>query len=86
MTRAGDHREAERLAVLRRIDFQAVKPVFDRLCRLARRATGAPYAFVGLMEAEQLWLAGAAEADDHWIARRGPSTRRSRPISPTSRR
>ncbi|HYD46132.1 MAG TPA: ATP-binding protein [Phenylobacterium sp.] len=59
-----DGREAQRLAALRRIDFQAVKPAFDRLCRLARRATGAPYAFVGLMEADQLWICDDGATDD----------------------
>ena len=62
-------REAERLAALRRIDFQVVRPAFDRLCRLARRATGAPYAFVGLMEEDRLWLAGVEEPGDHSIPR-----------------
>ncbi|MCC7269032.1 MAG: response regulator [Caulobacteraceae bacterium] len=58
-------REAQRLTALRRIDFQVVKPAFDRLRRLACRATGAPYAMVGLMEADELSVMSDEPDDVH---------------------
>jgi PAS domain S-box-containing protein len=69
MSAATDARETRRLEALRRIEFEDARPMFDRICGLVRRATAAPFAFVGLMEADRLLLAGVEEDGDHVVPR-----------------
>ncbi|MDP1630696.1 MAG: ATP-binding protein [Caulobacter sp.] len=50
--------DAARVAEIRSLDLNALKPVIDRVTRLARRASGAPYAYVLLVEEDHVWQCG----------------------------
>ena len=52
--------EALRLAELRSIDLTALRPVIDRVTRLARGAADAPFAYVSLIEDGRVWMSGFA--------------------------
>jgi PAS domain S-box-containing protein len=50
--------DALRLAELRALDLAALRPVIDRVTRLARSAADAPIAYVVLVEEDHVWTSG----------------------------
>ncbi|MBI5940284.1 MAG: PAS domain S-box protein [Caulobacterales bacterium] len=58
-----------RLAEIRSLDLRALRPVIDRIARLARGVSGADHAYVVLVEEDHVWMSGFDGAperfDDH---------------------
>ena len=50
--------EAQRLAEVRALDLVALRPVIDRVTRLARSASDSPFAYVVLVDADRVWMSG----------------------------
>ena len=50
--------DAARLTEIRSLDLAALRPVIDRVTRLARRAADAAYAYVVLVEEDHVWHSG----------------------------
>ncbi len=50
--------EAQRLAEVRALDLVALRPVIDRVTRLARSAADTPFAYVVLVDADRVWMSG----------------------------
>ena len=65
--------EAARLTEIRSLDLKALRPIIDRVTRLARRATAARHAYVVLVEADHVWQSGF-EGMPESIAEAGVST------------
>ncbi len=65
--------EARRIATLRTLDLAALRPVIDRVTRLARSAADASHAYVTLVDDERVWLSGFDDVPEHY----GPSAESS---------
>ncbi len=50
--------ETQRLAEVRALDLVALRPVIDRVTRLARSAARSPFAYVVLVDADRVWMSG----------------------------
>ncbi|MCF8505462.1 MAG: PAS domain-containing protein [Caulobacter sp.] len=68
--------DAERVAEIRSLDVNALRPVIDRVTRLARRAADAPYAYVVLVEEDHVWHSGFDGLPEHLAARSESATAR----------
>ncbi len=58
--------EARRVAAMRSLDLAALRPVIDRVTRLARSAADAPYAYVTLVDEGRVWLSGFDGVPEHY--------------------
>ncbi len=63
---APENAEARRVAALRTLDLVALRPVIDRVTRLARSAADAPYAYVTLVDDDRVWLSGFDGVPEHY--------------------
>ncbi len=50
--------EARRVAAMLTLDLAALRPVIDRVTRLARSAANASHAYVTLVADDRVWLSG----------------------------
>jgi PAS domain S-box-containing protein len=57
--------DAARLVEIRSLDLDALRPVIDRVTRLARRASGAAHAYVVLVEEDHVWHSGFEGMPEH---------------------
>ena len=57
--------DAERVAEVRSLDVDALRPVIDRVARLAKRASGADHAYVVLVEEDHVWNSGFDGLPEH---------------------
>ena len=57
--------DAARLAEIRSLDLAALRPVIDRVTRLACRVSNAPYAYVVLVEEDHVWHSGFEGMPEH---------------------
>ncbi|MFA7263599.1 MAG: ATP-binding protein [Caulobacter sp.] len=65
--------DAARGTEIRSLDLTALRPVIDRVTRLARRAAGGGHAYVALVEKDRFWCSGFDGMPEH-IARPDDST------------
>jgi len=61
--------ERARLREVRAVVLEDARPVFERIARTAQRLSKAPFAHVSIIGADQLWIAGVAEAPLPPVAR-----------------
>ncbi len=61
--------ERARLQALRSVDLEEARPTFERIARTAQRLAGTPFAHVGMVEADHLWLAGVSDVEIATVAR-----------------
>ncbi|MDP1738605.1 MAG: ATP-binding protein [Caulobacter sp.] len=54
-----------RAAEIRSLDLNALRPMIDRVTRLARRAADAPFAYVVLVEDDHVWNSGFEGMPEH---------------------
>ena len=54
-----------RVAEIRSLDLDALRPVIERVTRLARRAAGASHAYVVLVEEDHVWHSGFEGLPEH---------------------
>ncbi len=58
--------EARRIATMRALDLAALRPVIDRVTRLARSAADASHAYVTLVDDGRVWLSGFEGVPEHY--------------------
>jgi PAS domain S-box-containing protein len=58
--------EARRVAAMRTLDLAALRPVIDRVTRLARSAADASHAYVTLVDDDRVWLSGFDGVPEHY--------------------
>jgi PAS domain S-box-containing protein len=58
MVKGPKRAEPARRRVIRAVDLEESRPIFDRIARTAQRLTGAPYATISIPAADQVWMAG----------------------------
>lgn len=69
--------EARRVAAMRTLDLAALRPVIDRVTRLARSAADAPHAYVTLVDEDRVWLSGFDGVPEHYADIANSSTART---------
>ena len=57
--------DAARLTEIRSLDLAALRPVIDRVTRLARRAANAAHAYVVIVEEDHVWMSGFEGMPEH---------------------
>ena len=57
--------DAARLSEIRSLDLTALRPVIDRVTRVAQRASGADHAYVVLVEEDHVWHSGFEGLPEH---------------------
>jgi len=55
---AASETEDRRIAEFRSLDLEALRPVIERVTRLARAAADAPFAYVSLLDEDRVWMSG----------------------------
>ena len=58
--------EARRVAAMLTLDLAALRPVIDRVTRLARSAANASHAYVTLVADDRVWLSGFDDVPPHY--------------------
>ena len=58
--------EAQRLAEVRALDLVALRPVIDRVTRLAGSAANSPFAYVVLVDEDRVWMSGFEGAPEEF--------------------
>jgi PAS domain S-box-containing protein len=53
--------ERARMAAIAALDLEAARPSFERICRLAQCVAATPMVHVGILQADNLWLAGVSD-------------------------
>lgn len=65
---APHHDEAQRLAEVRALDLVALRPVIDRVTRLAGSAANSPFAYVVLVDEDRVWMSGFEGVPEEFAA------------------
>ncbi len=68
--------DSARIAEIRSMDLAALRPVIDRVTRLARRASGADHAYVVLVEEDHVWQSGFEGLPESVVDLAGSATAR----------
>ena len=58
--------EARRIETMRTLDLAALRPVIDRVTRLAKSAADATHAYVTLVDDDRVWLSGFDGVPEHY--------------------